>query len=338
MADTSTSYLGIKLKNPLVVSPCPLCRDLGKIKEMEDAGASAIVLHSLFEEQISLESEDLDRYLTISSESYAEALSYFPEMSGYGMGPESYLEHLRKAKQAVKIPIIGSLNGVSTGGWVKYAKLIEDAGADALELNVYLIPTNPEKNGEWAEAIYEELVRDVKANVSIPVAVKIGPYFTAMANVAKRLVDAGADALVLFNRFYQPDFDLEALEVKPDLVLSNSSELRLRLRWAAILYGRVSTDIAITGGVHTEEDVIKAMRAGAKVSMMTSAILKNGIGHLTAVLSNMSTWMEEHDYETVEMMQGSMSQKSVEHPTAFERANYMRVLSSYTVPTSSRRP
>jgi dihydroorotate dehydrogenase (fumarate) len=298
---------------------------------MEDAGAAAVVLHSLFEEQITLESQDLDHFLTHGTDSFAEALSYYPDMGQYKLGPDAYLEHIRKAKAAVKIPIVGSLNGVSTGGWISYAKKIEQAGADALELNVYYIPTDPEMSGAQVEQMYADLVRDMRASVKIPVAVKLGPYFSALASMARRLDQAGANGLVLFNRFYQPDFDLEKLEVTPNLVLSRSEELRLRLTWVGILYGRIKADMAITGGVHTAEDAIKSMMAGARVAMMTSALLRNGIPYLKAVLGGVADWMEKHEYASIRQMQGSMSQKSVAEPAAFERANYMKVLSSYAL-------
>ena len=331
MSDLSTSYLGLSLKNPLVVSPSPLCADLGAIRKMEDAGASAVVLHSLFEEQLTIDSQDLDRFLTSGTESFAEALSYFPDMGQFKLGPEAYLEHIQKAKKAVKIPIIGSLNGVSTGGWVSFAKKIEQAGADALELNVYYIATDPDMSGAQVEQMYADLVRDVRASLKIPIAVKLGPYFSSMASVARRLDQAGANGLVLFNRFYQPDFDLEKLEVIPNLNLSRSEELRLRLCWVAILSGRIKADMAITGGVHTAEDVIKSMMAGAKVAMMTSALLKNGIEHLKTVREGIAAWMEKHEYASIRQMQGSMSQKSVAEPAAFVRANYMKVLRSYAL-------
>ncbi len=329
MTNLSTQYLGKKLKNPLVVSPSPLCNNLDNIKRMEDAGAAAVVLHSLFEEQLALESDTLNDNLMQGEESYAESLSYFPDVGDYKMGPDGYLEHLSKAKETVSIPIIGSLNGVSEGGWTSHAKKMEQAGADAIELNVYFVATDPDMTGTHVGDMYVNLVKSVKASVDIPVAVKIGPYFSCLPNVAKRLVDAGADALVLFNRFYQPDFDLEQLEVVPNVVLSSPGRLRLRLRWIAILHGRVQTDFALSGGVHSHEDVLKAMMAGANVAMMTSALLKNGIGHITKVLSDLSQWTETNEYESIEMMQGSMSQKSVADPAAFERANYMRVLHSY---------
>jgi len=330
MIDLSTNYMGLDLKNPLVVSPSPLCEDIGNIRRMEDSDAAAVVLHSLFEEQITLESQELNRYLTQGTESFAESLTYFPDLGDYKLGPDEYLEHVRRAKNAVDIPIIGSLNGVSAGGWIGYAEEIEDAGADALELNIYYIPTNLSMTSEQIEQIYINLVRSVKASVDIPVAVKLGPYFSSMPQMARQLDVAGADALVLFNRFYQPDLDLENLEVVPNLVLSTSQELRLRLRWVAILFGRILADMAVTGGVHTAEDVLKAMMAGAKVAMMTSALLKNGIEHLATVRSHLLRWMEKHEYESIRQMQGSMSQRSVAEPAAFERANYMKVLHSYT--------
>jgi len=329
--DLSTEYLGLTLKNPVVVSASPLCEELDNIRKMEDAGAGAIVLHSLFEEQIAVESYELDRYLFETAESSAEALSYFPDMTSYNLGPEGYLEHIRRTKAAVGVPVIASLNGVSGGGWTRHAKKMEEAGADALELNIYTIQTNPKVTGDEAEQAYCDLVSEVKTSVSIPVAVKVGPYFSAMAHMAHRLEQAGADALVLFNRFYQPDFDLESLEVAPSLQLSTAYELLLRLHWVAILYGRVKLDLAVTGGVHTSLDVLKAMMAGARVAQMASALLRNGIGHIATVLAELKTWMEEHEYESIRQMQGSMSQRSVAQPDAFLRSNYMKVLSSYAV-------
>jgi dihydroorotate dehydrogenase (fumarate) len=331
MTDLATTYLGLTLKSPLVASASPLCEDVGNIRRMEDAGAAAVVLHSLFEEQIEFESQHLDRFLSQGTESFAESLSYFPEMGGYKLGPEEYLEHIRKTKAAVRIPLIGSLNGVSTGGWTRYAKMIQEAGADALELNVYYIPTDPEMTSAQVEQMYLDLVQDVKGTLKIPVAVKLGHAFTAMANMAVRLDQTRANALVLFNRFYQPDFDLEKLEAVPSLTLSNSYELLLRLHWVAILYGRIRADLAVTGGVHTAQDVLKAMMAGARVAMMTSALLRNGIGHLAKVQTDLLTWMEEHEYASIRQMQGSMSYRSVAQPAAFERGNYMKVLSSYAL-------
>lgn len=327
--DLSTTYLGLPLKNPLVPSASPLSVKVDNIRFMEDVGAAAVVMHSLFEEQLTQESHQLDHYLDYGSESFAEALTYFPEAEAYHVGPDQYLDTIRRAKEAVDIPIIGSLNGISTGGWIQYATYIEEAGADALELNIYYIPTDPRLTGAEVETRYLEIVREVKQALSIPLAVKLSPYFSAMANMAHRLAEAGADALVLFNRFYQPDFDLEALEVTPNLVLSNSDEVRLPLRWVALLYGRVAVDLAITGGVHTHEDVLKGLMAGANVTMMASELLYNGIDRLWATLEDLLTWMEEHEYESVKQMQGSMSQQHVTEPTAFERANYMKVLQSW---------
>jgi len=331
MIDLSTTYLGLRLKNPLVVSASPLCEDVDNIRRMEDAGSAAVVLHSLFEEQIDFESQHLDRFLSQGTESFAESLSYFPAMANYRLGPNEYLEHIRRTKAAVRIPVIGSLNGVSTGGWIRYGKMIQEAGADALELNVYYIPTDPEMGSAQVEQIYLDLVRDVKGTLKIPVAVKLGHAFTAMANMARRLDQAGADALVLFNRFYQPDFDLENLEAVPHLTLSNSYELLLRLHWVAILYGRLRADLAVTGGVHTARDVLKAMMAGARVAMMTSALLNSGIGYLAKLRTDLLAWMEEREYASIRQMQGSMSYRSVAEPAAFERGNYMKVLSSYAL-------
>jgi len=327
--DLSTTFLGLKLKNPLVPSASPLMKKVDNIKRMEDAGASAVVLHSLFEEEIRQASQELDHYLNLGTESFAEALTFFPDLGYYKIGPEGYLDHIRRVKAAVSIPVIGSLNGVSTGGWIDYAKKIQDAGADALELNMYYVAADPSQTSVDVEQMYLDLVRQVKSNLRIPVAVKLGHHFSAFANMAQKLDQVGADALVLFNRFYQPDFDLESLEVVPDLNLSSSYELRLRLRWVAILHGRVKTDLAVTGGVHTAEDVIKAVMAGANVAMVTSALLQLGTGHVQTVLSNLEHWMEEHEYESIKQMHGSMSQKSVAQPAAFERANYMRVLRTY---------
>ena len=336
MIDLSTRYLGLQLASPLVASSSPLCESVDNIRAMEDAGAAAVVLHSLFEEQLEVESTHLDRYLTHGGESYAEALDYFPDLTGYNLGPEGYLEHVRRAKEAVDIPIVGSLNGISTGGWTDFAKQIEQAGADALELNVYYVPTDPLLTGVQVERMYADLVRDVKASVTIPVAVKLGHAFTALANVARHLDLAGANGLVLFNRFYLPDFDLERLEVAPRLTLSSPHELLVRLHWVAILFGHVKADLAVTGGVHGSAQVLKAMMAGARVAMMTSALLQNGIAYLTRVRADVVEWMETHEYESIAQMQGSMSYRSVAEPAAFERANYMKVLSSYALRTGFR--
>ena len=328
MPDLSTTYLGLKLRSPLVASSSPLCKSIDNLCRLEDAGASAVVLHSLFEEQINLESFELDRWLE-PNEGFAEAQSYLPDLTSYNIGPEGYVEHIASAKKSVRIPVIGSLNGVSSGGWIRYARLIEQAGADALELNIYYLPTNPTMTSAQVEMMHTELVEEVKGSIHIPVAVKLGPYFSATPNMMVKLDHAGANALVLFNRFYQPDFDLESLEVIPNLALSNSSELLMRLHWVAILYGQIKADMAITGGVHTAEDVVKSMMAGAKVSMMTSALLRHGIPYLTEVQTKLVEWLDEHEYESITEMQGSMSRRSVADPEAFERANYMRVLSSY---------
>ncbi len=329
MVDLSTTYLGLKLKHPVVPSASPLSDGLAKVKRLEDAGASAIVMYSLFEEQIVGESHLLDHYLSHGAESFAEALDYFPEMDNYNVGPHGYLELISAAKAATEIPIIGSLNGVSTGGWVEYARMIQEAGASALELNIYYIPTDPAMPGAEVEQMYLDVVRDVKSNVTIPLAVKVGPYFSSFANMAMKLAREGADGLVVFNRFYQPDFDLENLEVVPNLMLSSPWELRLPLRWISILYGMVPIDMAVTSGVHTYQDVLKGLMAGAKVTMMASELLRNGAERIGTIVQEMTQWMEEHEYESVRQMQGSMSQKNVAEPAAFERANYMKVLHSW---------
>jgi dihydroorotate dehydrogenase (fumarate) len=327
--DLSTTYMGMKLKNPIVHSASPLTEDVDNIRSLEDAGASAIVMYSIFEEQITMESRELDHFLEVGKESSSEALSYFPDLGSYKSGPEEYLEKIAEAKKSVGIPIIGSLNGVSTGGWIDYAKKIQEAGADALELNIYYIPTDPGLSGADVVKMYIEVVRDVKKSVSIPVSVKIGPFFSALANVTSRLAGAGADALVLFNRFYQPDIDLENLQVTPHLVLSTSQELRLPLRWVAILYGRIPVDFGISTGIHTHEDVLKGLMAGAKVTMVTSEILKKGPGRVSELVRDLTAWMEKHEYESVKQLLGSMSQKNCAEPAAFERANYMKTLHSW---------
>ncbi len=327
--DLSTSYLGLQLKNPLVASASPLPKRLDLARRLEDAGASAIVMYSLFEEQITHDSLELDHFLHRGTDVFSEALSYFPDLGHYNMGPEPYLDQLSAVKQAVNIPVIGSLNGISTGGWVEYAHRIEQAGADALELNIYYLPTDPNMSSAEVEEEYVQLVRDVRAKVKIPIALKLSPFFTAIPYIAKRFVEAGANGLVLFNRFYQPDFDLELLEVVPNLELSTSHELRLPLRWIAILYGRIEADFALTSGVHTAIDVLKAMMAGASVAMMTSELLAHGIDRLAAILVDLQEWMVEHEYASIALMKGSMSQRAVAEPAAFERANYMKALSSF---------
>lgn len=334
--DLTTSYLGLRLRNPIVPSASPLSRNLDGIRRMEEAGAGAIVMYSLFEEQITHESEQLDHYLSYNTECSPEALSYFPEMKNYNIGPEEYLDLVSRAKRALEIPLIGSLNGVSAGGWVRYAKAIEDAGADALELNVYFIPTDPDMDAATAEEMYLDVVRRVRSSIRIPLAVKISPYFSSTAHMCRKLKEAGANGLVLFNRFYQPDLDPVTLDVVPNLVLSTADELRLPLRWAAILYGRVDADLAVTGGVHGCEDVLKAVMAGASITQMASELLKNGLRRIPEVLEGVSKWMLEHDYDSLTQMRGALSQQHVAEPAVFERANYMKVLQSYRPDPTSR--
>ncbi|MBC8509068.1 MAG: dihydroorotate dehydrogenase-like protein [Anaerolineales bacterium] len=329
MTDLSTKYLGLDLKNPLVASASPLSEKIETVRELEAAGVSAVVVYSLFEEQIVKESLELDYFLSRDTESFAEALTQLPDIGKYSLGPEKYIEHIANLKKAVDIPIIGSLNGVSSGGWVDYAKKIQEAGADALELNLYYLPTDTAIAGNELEAAYLSTVNTVSSKISIPLAVKLSPFVTAIPNFAQKLAQAGANGLVLFNRFYQPDFDLEELEVVPNLVLSASDELLLPLRWIAILQGRVPVDFALTSGVHTAEDMLKAMMAGAKVAMSASALLKNGVKHASQLLADLEAWMVEHEYESIQQMQGSLSQESSGNDAAFERANYMKVLGSY---------
>jgi dihydroorotate dehydrogenase (fumarate) len=330
MIDLSTNYLGLKLKNPIVVSASPLTEKLENFARLEDAGASAIVLYSLMEEQIEAESENIDNALEYGANSYAESTSYLPDMAKYQIGPDRYLELLHKGKASIDIPVIASLNGRSPGGWVRYAEYMEQAGADALELNIFDVASDPDISASDLETRYCNIVRAIRKSVRIPIAVKIGPYFTSCANFVKKLAEAGADGVVIFNRFYQPDFDLEEMEVTPNLVLSSPHELRLRLHWAAILYHQVETYIAITGGVHDASDVLKCMMAGAHVSMMTSALLKYGIEHLGVVLAGMERWMEEHEYVSIRQMRGAMSMVNIENPSAFLRGNYLKTLGSYT--------
>ena len=329
MIDLTTTYLGMPLKNPLVVSASPLSKKLDTVRRMEDAGAAAVVMYSLFEEQITHESHELDHFLNRGAYSYGEALSYFPDLERYNLEPDIYVEHLARVKQAVSIPVIGSLNGISSGGWVEYAREIEQAGADALELNIYFVSTDRDISSGELEENYLALVREVRSQVRIPIALKLSPFFTSLPFMARRFVQAGADGLVLFNRFYQPDIDLEALEVVPSLTLSNSNDLRLPLRWIAILYGRVAADLALTSGVHSARDVLKSMMAGANVAMLASELIANGVDRLSAILTELKAWMEEYAYESIEQMRGSMSQRAVAEPAAFERANYMRALNSF---------
>ncbi len=328
MADLTTTYMGLRLKNPIVPSASPLSADLGNIRRMEDAGAGAVTLHSLFEEQIESDAEALSYYLDRGTDSFREALTYFPTLGEYRRAPDEYVEHIRKAKQAVDIPIVASLNGITPGGWVRYAKQFEEAGADAVELNVYFIPTSFSLMSYDVEDLYVKIMRRVKEQVSVPVAVKLSPYFSALPHVASMLDAEGADALVLFNRFYQPDLDIENLEVTPNLILSRSAEMRLPLRWIAILYGHIDASMALTTGIHTPEDVIKALMAGADVANVCSVLLKEGIGKVTELVSGLNDWMDEHEYESVQQMKGSLSQKAVAEPAAFERANYIGTLLS----------
>jgi len=329
MTDLSTTYLGLNLKNPLVASASPLSKNIDRARKLEEAGVSAIVMYSLFEEQIIHESLELDHYLTRGTDSFAEAMSYLPDGGTYSVGPEKYLNQVAGLKKALTIPVIGNLNGVSKGGWTKYAKQIQDAGADALELNLYYIPTDPDLTAQELENAQVELVAEVKSAISIPLAVKLSPFITALPNFARRIVEAGANGLVLFNRFYQPDFDLNELKIVPSLDLSISAEMRLPLRWISILHGKINADFALTSGVHTASDVLKSMMAGAKVAMMASNFLQNGVQVIPSMLTELEAWMKEREYTSIKQMQGSMSQKSVKEPAAFERANYMNVLNSF---------
>jgi len=328
MPDLTTKYLGLTLRSPLVPSASPLSQEISSIRRLEDAGASAIVLYSLFEEQLRLESLELDHHLEAGTESFAESLTYFPQPSEFRLGPEGYLEHIRKAKAAVDIPIIASLNGATVNGWTKFAKQIEQAGADALECNVYYIPTDPDVKAADIEQTYVDIVWAVKSAISIPVTIKLSPFFTNFANVAKRLDDAGVDGLVLFNRFYQPDIDLDELEIRPNVLLSTPQALRLPLTWIGILYGRLRASLAATSGVHHAEDAIKLLMAGASITMMCSALLRNGINHLRHTEREIVEWMEQHEYESIRQMQGSMSQQRCSDPSAFEHAQYMRAVKS----------
>jgi dihydroorotate dehydrogenase (fumarate) len=326
--DLSTNYLGLKLRTPLVVSASPLSEEVDNIKRLSDAGAAAIVLYSLFEEQLRQDRLELNEHLQNGTDSFAEALSYFPEPDEYRLGPEEYLKHIAAAKKAVNIPIIASLNASSNGGWTSYAKQIQQAGADALELNIYYIPTSLELTGTEVELTYLDILKAVKAEVTIPVAVKLSPFFSSFANMAKRLDQAGANGLVLFNRFYQPDIDLETLEVKPDILLSTPMAMRLPLRWIALLHGRINASLAATSGIHRASDVIKMLMAGADVTMLCSTLLRHGIPKITSIERDLIIWMKEHDYKSVRQLKGSMSQENCAEPAAFERAQYMKAICS----------
>lgn len=327
--DITTTYMGFKLRSPLVPSASPLSENIDNIKQMEDAGAGAVVMHSLFEEQLRLERYELHHHLTQGTESYPESLTYFPEPASFRVGPEEYLDHIRKIKESVSIPIFASLNGSSLGGWTSYARQIQQAGADALELNIYYVPTDINLTAQQIEQIYIDILKTVKAVVTIPVAVKLSPYFTNMGNMAKRLDDAGANALVLFNRFYQPDINLNTLEVEPNVLLSTPQAMRLPLRWIAILYGRIHASLAATSGIHKGEDVVKMLMAGANITMLCSVLFQHGIDRIRIIEQQLREWMKEHEYESVQLMQGSMSQLHCPNPSEFERAQYMRAIQSY---------
>ncbi len=325
----NTTYLGMNLRTPLVVSASPLSEELDNIKRMEDAGASAVVLHSLFEEQLTRDLFELDYHLSFGTDSFAEAQTFFPEPVDYHVGPEGYLNHIRKAKETVAIPIIASLNGTTLGGWTDYAKEMEQAGADAIELNIYYIPTDPDIPGIEIEHTYLDILAMVKPHVKIPVAIKLSPFFSNLANMAKRFDAEGADGLVLFNRFYQPDINLETLEVAPNIILSTPQALRLPMRWIALLYGRIHASLAATSGVHTAQDVLKMLMVGASVTMLCSVLFRRGIDHIKIIERDLIDWLTEHEYESVRQLQGSMSQKHCANPSDFERAQYVRALHSY---------
>ncbi len=327
--DLSTTYLGLHLKNPLVPSASPLSKNLDGIKKLEDAGAGAIILYSLFEEQVAFEQKELNYFLNRGTETFAESLTYFPEQEDYNFGPEQYVDHIRKAKEATDIPIIGSLNGVSTGGWIEYAKEMEKAGADALELNVYFLATDMDQESRQVENQYRVILNAVKSHVNIPVAMKLSPFFSSLARMTKELDDDGVDGLVMFNRFYQPDIDLENLSVEPGVVLSSSNDLRLPLRWIAILNNQLKADLSGTTGVHTPQDALKLIAAGAKTAQVCAALLKNGIPYLTNLLEGMDRWLEEKDYASLEEFRGTFSQQKVADPAAFERANYISALTDF---------
>ncbi len=326
----STKYMGLHLNNPFVPSASPLSTSVDQVLRLEDAGAAAVVLYSLFEEQINHQVERVDHYLTTYSESYAEALSYFPEPEAFNnLYAEQYLEHIAALKRSVGIPIIASLNGVSEGGWLSYAQKMEEAGADAIELNIYYLASDPALSGREVERMYLDDIKRVKKSVRIPVAVKVGPYFSSFANMAIEMDQAGADALVLFNRFYQPDIDLELMEVKPSLVLSSNYEKRLPMRWLAILHGQIRASMAATTGIHSAEDAVKMLLCGADVTMVASVLLRKGIDYLGEMVDDLESWMVEHEYESVEQLKGSMSLRHVAEPAAFERANYLKILQQW---------
>ena|ERR1022692_363269 len=329
--DLTTKYLGLQLRTPLVVSASPLSEEIDGIKRMEDAGASAVVLYSLFEEQLRQDRLELNQNLERGTGSFAESLTYFPEPGEFHLGPEEYLKHIAKAKAATRIPVIASLNGSSVGGWTKYAKLIQQAGADAIELNIYYIPTGLDLPGAQVEQTYLDILHAVKSEVTIPVAVKLSPFFSNFANMARRFDTAGADGLVMFNRFYQPDIDLESLEVRPNILLSTPMAMRVPLRWIAILYGRVRPNLAATSGIHRATDVLKMLMAGADVTMLCSVLIRHGVQQIAAIERDLVAWLQEHEYLSVKQLRGSLSQKNSDNPSAFERAQYMRAISTFPI-------
>jgi dihydroorotate dehydrogenase (fumarate) len=329
MVDLSTSYLGMKLKNPIVASASPLSQKMDSVQQLESAGVSAIVMNSLFEEQIIRDSLRMDEDLSRGTGIFAESIDYLPEFGQYSIGPEKYLDHLTAVKHEVNLPVIGSLNGITPGGWVDYARKIEEAGADALELNIYNVATELDLTSSDLENTYLDLVREIRDKVNFPLAIKLSPFFTALPNFVKQLAESGANGLVLFNRFYQPDLDIEELEVIPNLVLSDSNELRLPLRWIAILYNRIPIDLALTSGVHDATDVLKAIMAGSSITAIASEFLLKGIERAAQIIKDLQDWMELHEYESIDQMKGSMSQTAVAEPDRFVRANYLKVLSSY---------
>jgi dihydroorotate dehydrogenase (fumarate) len=329
MLDLTVTYLNLQLRTPLVASASPLSHELDGVRRLEDAGASAVVLYSVFEEQLRQEQAELERHLSAGSQSFAESLTYFPKANEFHTGPEEYLRHIQKAKDAVAIPVIASLNASTLGAWTNYARRIEDAGADAIECNIYFIPSDLERSSADVEEMVLEIVRSVRLSVHIPVAVKLSPFFTSMANMAKRLDAVGADGLVLFNRFYQPDIDLEELILKTSVLLSTSQSLRLPLTWIGILFGRVRASLAATSGIHRAEDIVKMLMVGADVTMLCSALLRHGVSHLRHLERGLREWMEHHEYDSVRQMQGSMSQLRCSDPSAFERALYVRAVKDF---------
>jgi dihydroorotate dehydrogenase (fumarate) len=328
--DLSTDYLGLPLASPLVASSSPLTGSLDGLRRLEDAGAAAVVLPSLFEEELAHGATEVDRMLETGAESFGEALSYFPELDDYATGPDRYLELLAEAKERLQIPVIASLNGTTPGGWLEYAKLMEEAGADALELNLYLVAADPDDTAAEVEARDREIVAQVRRSVAIPISVKLSPYFTALAHTARELVAAGAGGLTLFNRFYQPDLDVETLEVVPELTLSRSDDLRLPLRWVAILHGRIQASLAASSGIHELADVVKVLLVGADVAMLASALLERGPERLAELTRGLRGWLEEREYVSVAQLRGSVSQRSVADPTAYERGNYVKTLRSWS--------